>query len=109
MLLILREVPCDKGIGGYHNIVFFHFRELRGALGSCSHDGKHPQFRREFFNLALPVQHQRSLTYDKASPPLERFSSSISAIACNVFPSPISSARIPPRPYADSVFSHRNP
>ena len=32
MLLILREVPCDKGIGGYHNIVFFHFCELRGAL-----------------------------------------------------------------------------
>ena len=67
MLLILREVPCDKGIGGYHNIVFFHFCELRGALGSRSHDGKHPQFRREFINLALPVQHQRSRTYDKAS------------------------------------------
>ena len=67
MLLILHEVPCDKGIRGYHNIVFSHFRELCGALGSRSHDGKHPQFRREFFDLALPVQYKGSRTYDKAS------------------------------------------
>ena len=31
------------------------------------------------------------------------------AIACTVFPSPISSARIPPNPMAPSVMSHRNP